>query len=324
MAVIGVDIGGTKLALALFTEAGELRARRTAAVAGRGGGEVGALIVAELRALLAAPEAAANPVRAVGLAVPGIYHAATGRVWAPNLPGWDDYPLRDEVRAALTGGGGGPIAVRVDSDRAAYILGEAWRGAARGCRNAIYLAVGTGIGAGILVEGEVLRGARDIAGAVGWLALDRGYRAGYAETGCFEHHASGPGLARIARELLAGAPETERGAHLAPGPFTTADVFAAYDAGDEVAVQVVEEAIGYWGMAAANLVSVFDPEVLIFGGGVFGPAARLLDRIRAEAARWAQPISMPAVRFAVSELGGDAGLYGAGQLALRAATEPSI
>ena len=78
----------------------------------------------------------------------------TGRVWAPNIPGWDDYPLKAEIQAAISDPS---VKVVVDSDRAASILGEAWQGAARGCRNAIFLAVGTGIGAGILVDGRVLR-----------------------------------------------------------------------------------------------------------------------------------------------------------------------
>jgi glucokinase len=347
MSVIGLDIGGTKLAVALFTEEGEVVARRSARIAGLAGDEVGALVVAELRALLESPDAAADPVRAVGIAVPGIYRSASGTVWAPNIPGWDDYPLRDRVEAGLAGGTSTAVpVVRVDSDRACCVLGDAWRGTSRGARNAIFVAVGTGIGAGILVDGEVLRGARDIGGAVGWLAMSRDYRAGYADMGSFEWHASGPGLVRMAREQLAalaaaggddaaaagggnaarGAGSPEPAGQLAgldPAAMTTADVFEAYDAGDVVAIRVLDKAVEYWGMAVANLVSVFDPEIIVFGGGVFGPASRFLDRIRQEAERWAQPISMPHVRLGVSSLGADAVLYGAGHLALRALPAPA-
>jgi glucokinase len=104
----------------------------------------------------------------------------------------------------------------------------------------------------------------------------------------------------------------------ARGALTTAAVFQAADAGDELAKRVLDNAIAFWGMAAANYVSLFDPEIVVFGGGVFGPAARYLDRIYAEALLWGQPISMPKVKLAVSTLGGDAGLLGAGHLALRA------
>jgi glucokinase len=100
------------------------------------------------------------------------------------------------------------------------------------------------------------------------------------------------------------------------GELTTADLFAAYDRGDALATRVLDDAVELWGMAAANLVSLFDPETVVFGGGVFGPAVRFLDRVRAVAARWGQPISMQRVVFRPSTLGGDAGLYGAGRLAL--------
>src|SRR5207249_2920978 len=128
--------------------------------------------------------------------------AERGTVWAPNIPGWDDYPLLEVLHDRLDPG----IRIVIDSDRAGYILGETWRGAARGARNAIFLAVGTGIGAGILVDGKVLRGHADIAGAVGWLALDRAYGARYATCGCFEAHASGAGLTATAYELMQTMP----------------------------------------------------------------------------------------------------------------------
>jgi glucokinase len=105
---------------------------------------------------------------------------------------------------------------------------------------------------------------------------------------------------------------------LAANELTTARLFAAYDRGDQVATRVLHDAIEFWGMASANLVSLFNPETIVFGGGVFGPAVRFLERIRIEAARWAQPISMGQVRFVASTLGGDAGLLGAARLAMTA------
>lgn len=315
MAVIGLDLGGTKLSSACFSRSGQPVDRSSAAIAARGSSDVGALVVAQMRELA---DRSAERVEGVGVAIPGIYRAATGTVWAPNIPGWDDYPLVRELRAALPP----DLPVRVDSDRACAILGEAWCGCAQGTRNAIFLAVGTGIGAGILCEGVVLRGAGDAAGAIGWLALDRPYRAGYPSVGCFEHHASGTGIAAVARELLAAQPD-HRGAlrGVDRATLTAHDVFAAFDTGDTIAVRVIDDAIAYWGMAIANLVSLFNPERIILGGGVFAPAARFLDRIRAEAARWAQPVSITQVEVDVSALGGDAVLYGAGALALQASSQ---
>src|SRR5687767_2387683 len=274
MAFIGVDLGGTKLAAAAFTAGGELLQRETTPLADRRGSAVGALIAAQIGKL-----AEHHTLDGAGVCVPGLYRASRGTVWAPNIPGWDDYPLRDELSSAL----GRDVGLTIDSDRAAYILGESWRGGAAGARDAIFLAVGTGIGAGILTEGRVLRGHGDVAGAIGWLALDRPYAPRYKTHGCFEDQASGPGLVRVARDLL--AQDTRYGGALR-GPSDALEagaIFAAHEQGDPMAVAVLDNAIELWGMAAANLVSLFNPEILVFGGGVFGPAARFLDRIRDEA-----------------------------------------
>lgn len=312
-AVIALDLGGTKLASGLFAGQSRPGLKRAVPLSRRQGKGVGELVVLEVHRLITAAAARGLVVRAVGIAVPGIAHARTGRVWAPNIPGWEDYPLRSEVTAALSDPA---VKVVVDSDRAASILGEAWQGAARGCRNAIFLAVGTGIGAGILVDGRVLRGAHGIAGAIGWLALERPFKPDYAACGCFETSASGEGLARVAA-VLAARRKGYRGPLRAERRLTARDVFRAFDDGDEVASDVLAQAVEFWGMASANLVSLFNPEKIVFGGGVFGPATRFLDDIAAEARRWAQPISIGRVSFEASRLGGDAALYGAAYLALR-------
>jgi glucokinase len=316
MTVIGMDLGGTKLATAVFDDAGNVRHHERVVLDGRRGADVAALVADRCAAARAHARALGlSEVDGLGVTVPGIYRAARGTVWAPNIPGWDDYPLRDELRAAL----GDSLPVVIDSDRAAYILGETWRGAAQGAHDAVFIAVGTGIGAGLLADGRVLRGASDIAGAVGWLALDRPFRDAYVSCGCFEHHASGPGLAKVARELIAtDASYSGELRDVAADALSAHHVFAAHERGDPIAVRVIDDAIAFWGMAAANFVSLLNPEVVVFGGGVFGPAVRFLDRIRAEAQRWAQPIAVRETRFVASTLGGDAGLYGAGRLAVLA------
>jgi glucokinase len=312
MAVIGMDLGGTKLASAVFSERGTILTKSHVALNDRRGAEVGDLICEEIHRML--PFAGADdPVRAVGVCVPGIYYAKNGHVWAPNIPDWDDYPLQGELSAAV----GDSISVRVDSDRACAILGETWKGTARGSKDAIFIAVGTGIGAGILVNGRVLRGHADIGGAVGWLALSRPFRESYANCGDFEYNASGPGLAKVAQDLLAAHPDRPSVLHAVKGPITARHIFHAHAKGDSIAADVLNNAVEYWGKAVANLVSLFNPDKIIFGGGVFGPAASLIDRIRAEAELWAQPISMKQVSLEVSTLGGDAQLYGAGRLALK-------
>lgn len=312
--VIAVDLGGTKISGALFDREGAVLQREVLRREHRQGREVGEQVAVLIHQLQEVAQGHGRPVAAVGIGVPGIYYAASGRVWAPNIPGWEDYPLREEIVAILGAG----IRLHIDSDRACYILGERWKGAAAGCRDAIFLAVGTGIGAGIIVDGRLLRGHSDIGGAVGWLVLGPPELPGHPE-GNFEQYASGEGLAKTAAYLHGYEYVAVRvpGRGMVPEP-STAELFAAYDAGDPVAIHIVKVAISLWGKAAANLVSIFNPEKIIFGGGVFGPAADLLPLIREEAERWAQPISMKQVQLEVSALGGDAGLYGAGYLAWEA------
>jgi len=314
MAVIALDLGGTKLAGALFNDNGDILLKTNFSLDKRQGAEVGKLISQTANELLDKSKKINEVVSAIGICVPGIAHATTGTVWAPNIPGWDDYPLLDEMKQSINDK---KIKIKIDSDRACYILGEVWKGNARGCRDAIFLSVGTGIGAGILMNNEVLRGAHDIAGAIGWMALNRPFNEKYIPCGDFEYNASGEGIVKIAREMMNDNNTETALSKIDPEKLSAKDVFDWYEKGDELSKKVITHAIEYWGMAAANLVSLFNPEKIIFGGGVFGPALKFLDEIYTEAKKWAQPISIQQVKLQGSALGNDAGLYGAGLLALK-------
>jgi glucokinase len=310
MALLGIDLGGTKLALAIFGEKGNLLDKELIVLKNKSGADVGNIITTQILKLI---NSDINPIQSIGISVPGIYRIKSGTVWAPNIAGWDDYPLLDEVKKVSK-----EIPVTIDSDRACYILGEAWQGNARGCKDAIFLAVGTGIGAGILINGNILRGSNDIAGAIGWMALSRPFNDEYLHCGCFEYYASGEGIAKITRKILketkdySGELNNKSMAHI-----TSHDVFSAYENNDPLAIKIIEIGIEFWGMAVANLVSLFNPEKIILGGGVFGPATKLIPAIKTEAAKWAQPISIKQVNIESSALGSDAGVYGAGFLALK-------
>ena len=173
--------------------------------------------------------------------------------------------------------------------------------------------------AGILIDGHILHGASDIIGAIGWLALKPPYDKYWDQCGCFETHASGDGLAKQAQIFL--REDKEYNGVLRNKPIeevTSYDVFAEYPNGDPIAVRVIDQAIEMWGMAAANLVSLLNPEMVIFGGGIFGPAAPLIPRIYEEAKKWAQPISIKQTKFVATQLPKMAGLYGAGGVAIQA------
>lgn len=318
MAVIGIDLGGTKVAAAVFDSVGNILAKEVKLLNGAQGEEVGQLIIDVIRMLMSSTSVCG--IEAIGVCVPGIVYSKKGTVWAPNIPGWNDYPLKRIIENAI---GTTQITVSIESDRTCYVLGEVWKGGAKGCQNVIYLAVGTGIGAGILIDGRVLHGHSDIVGATGWMALQNPYSDDYIPCGCFEHFASGNGIALQAQKILCGKPDYDGPLALKPvKEITCKDVFAAYEQGDVISRQVLDKAIEMWGMGAANLVSLLNPEKFVFGGGVFGPAKKLIQRIYEEACKWGQPISMKQVQFMASEIDGEAALYGAGYLAIRESNNP--
>ncbi len=289
---LAIDLGGTKASFAVVDPGGAVRARSK-----RPSHEGGAAVSFEALAAAAGETVRAaglgwDDVRAVGLVVPGIYNPATGRAWAPNLWGRDEVPLRDVLGPHL------PVPLVVDSDRSGYVLGEAWQGAARGCRDVVFLAVGTGIGAGILSDGRLVRGHGGIAGAVGWFALDPRWREDYARTGCFEAEAAGPAFAR-----RLGAASAE-------------EVADAARRGDPAARRAVDETVEWLAMGIANLVSALNPQVVVLGGGLMQAADLFLDPVRRAALRWAQPLAAPQCRIELTQLGEDAALFGAARLAL--------
>jgi len=314
----GIDVGGTKIASALFTRDGELRAKEKIAVDPAGGDEAAAQVRGRIEVLAGAARQAGGRLLAVGTCVPGIAYPASGKVWAPNIPGWDQYPLLDKVRslASLRGLRSAPVPLILESDRSAYVAGEAWRGAAAGARDAVFLAVGTGIGAGLISGGRILHGSEDIAGAVGWFGLDPRFRPEYAAMGSFEAEASGTSVARKARERLAqGRPSVM--ADLAGGidAVTAETVAAAARAGDPLALEVVADVVTYLAMGVANIVSILNPEVVVLGGGLFQAADLFLEPVRREFRRWAQPLAARSVRIELTALGEDAGLFGCGKVA---------
>ncbi|MEO8474180.1 MAG: ROK family protein [Chryseolinea sp.] len=307
MAILAMDLGGTKIAVAVFSTSGEILFHDTILLNNEIGQTVGNLITTQVK-----KQIQDHAIDSIGISVPGISRQKSGTVWAPNIPGWEDYPLLNEVKDVA-----GDMPVSIDSDRACSIFGEQWQGNAKDCNDVIFMAVGTGIGAGIVANGSLIRGSEDIAGAVGWMALCNPFESKYIQCGCFEYYASGEGIPRLTREILQSNNEPSILRKIQSNLLTAHDVFDAYEKNDLVSSIVIDECIAYWGMASANLVSIFNPSKIIFGGGIFGPADKFIDKIKKEATKWAQPISISSVVFEKSALGVSAAVYGAGYLALK-------
>lgn len=328
-ATLAADLGGTKIAVARVSAGGRVSGYATTPTPAGGRAIVDRL--AEMLATLLPPaggERAAgagvagareagrrgagrrgaeksgvtlSPPR-VAVSIPGLAYP-NGDVWAPNLPGWRRMPLGRLLRRRLR------LPVLVESDRNAFIAGEVWRGAARGASDAILLAVGTGIGAGIWSGGRLLRGHAELSGSVGWMALRPDFLPGYRRCGGLESHAAGPALARAA--------QAEFGL-----PLTASELAQRARRGDAAARRLLRQAGEELGRAMANLVSILNPQVIVLSGGVAAAGDWLLAPARRELRRWAQPLAARQVRVRRSTLGPQAALLGAARLARLSARPP--
>ena len=309
---LAIDLGGTKAAFAVIDAGGSLRARSKRVSRPRGKAIPFDDLAEAAREVVWSAGVTWDDVRAAGVLVPGIYTPSTGKAWAPNLWGWEEILLRPELESRF------PVPVRIDSDRSGYVLGEQWLGAARGCTDVVFLAVGTGIGAGILSAGRLIRGSAGIAGAAGWFAVDPRWKQDYAHAGCWEAEAAGPALAQRAAAMLSSGGESVLpdmcGGLLSE--LTAEMVTEAARGGDFVAMKAVDETVEYLCMGIAGLISLLNPQVIVLGGGLMRATDLFLDPIRRGVLRWAQPIAAKQARIEVSQLGDDAGLFGAARLAL--------
>lgn len=287
--VLAADIGGTNIRVARVSDAGRISHWLKAATPKKGG----AAVIKTLIELL--EEIPREGAQALGVAIPGLAYR-NGDVWAPNIRGWKRISLGDKLRETMR------LPVIVDSDRNAFVVGEAWKGAARNCENVIFVAVGTGIGAGILIDGKLVRGYHELAGCVGWMAVCDEFRPQYAKAGCLESHAAGIGIGATASRRL----KRNVSAH---------EVFTLATQGDKRAEKVLREAGCYLGMALANLVSTLDPEVIVLGGGVAQAGDLMFKAAQQAMVRWGQPLAVRRTRLVNSQLGESASLLGIARLA---------
>ena len=298
---MAVDLGGTKLAVALVNSHGKVMTRKSVQVDGSSARAPVKQIVALARELVGS-KSLRGEVAAAGVAVPGLVRR-DGTVWAPNLRGWKKMPLARRLKIALG------VNVVVESDRNAAVLGEVWRGAARGKDDAVVLMLGTGIGAGILSGGRLVRGAHELSGCAGWMVVTDEPALKEQCLGQLESLAAGPAIALAAQKELARGKggllekiQTEA--------ITAYDVAEAARRGDRVGIEVYREAGRILGYGVANLVSLLDPEIVVIGGGLAGASDLFLDALRVAMKERAQPIAAKKVKVTVSRLAGDANLLG--------------
>ncbi len=299
-AVLSLDLGGTKLAASVVDRRGRRLAGRRAACPAAGGP---AAVVARLVDLArGARDVAGVPVEIVGVAAGGPIDRETGVVdRPPNLPGWTRVPLR----AMLSEGLGLPEAlIHLENDANAGALAEQRFGAARGRSHAIFLTMGTGIGAGLILGGRLHRGARGLAGEAGHqIVVPDGPECGCGGRGCLEAVASGAAIARRLREGFDELPESIREAAGSPGAVAARHVIDAARAGDPFAVSFVAGIAALLARGLANLVFVLDPEVIVLGTLGYRAGDRLMVPLRDELRRLCWPALTRDLDVVASPLG---------------------
>ncbi len=289
--VVGVDVGGTKTALMVndVTSGEDPAHDRFGTPADAGPEAMIEEIAAAVRRLVQQVGRDPDDLVAVGVAVPGQVDARAGRVIAAgNLHGWTDVPLRDILCRNL----GVPVFVEQDANAAA--LGERWRGCAKEMNNFVFLALGTGIGAGVVINGRLHRGFHHAAGEVGNFILGREYLGQNRE-----------GHGNL--ELLVGGPEVRNEAKRASGEEMAAAEALHLAEEDERLARIAEEVADHVAITAVNIAALLDPEAIVFGGGTSSAGEDLLDRVRERVER--ELTIRPALIHSV--LGEDAQLHGA-------------
>lgn len=305
--VLALDIGGTKLATAVVTPDGRTHGSLTEPTRKeRGPDEVIAHLFDMGRRSMAA--AGVDSVTAVGISCGGPLDAAAGVLTGPlHLPGWIEVPIVDLAQRAF-----GVPAV-LENDATAAVLGEHRYGAARDADIALYLTISTGVGGGAVIGGRLHRGAAGNGGEFGHLMVRPGGRdCMCGRRGCLEAYASGTSIAARARELLATDPRPSVLRH--EHPVRAEHVSHAAAAGDELARELWDETTFLLGQALTDLVNVFEPHVVVLGGGVTRSGDLLLEPVRAAVRRDAMPPAALA-RIAVAALGDEVCVVGAAALA---------
>jgi glucokinase len=305
---IGVDIGGTKMLVGAVDDRQQVlhRSRRPT-----GKIDLDELVTAIVEEVEAAHEAAPDAC-GVGLGVPCTLDREQGLVvTSVNLP-ISEVKLGDLVAERIS------LPVTMDNDANCAMLAEHRFGAARGADNAVMLTLGTGIGGGIVIDGEIYRGTVGAAAEIGHLVVEANGRRCHgacAGAGCIEAYASGTSIGELGEEAAAQVPDSAIAAAIAAGQYEGAvTVGEAARQGDEAALSVFSEAGRYLGVAFASLANVFDPEMIVIGGGAAAAGGLLLDPARDELRRRALK-PMNETRVVEAELGPDAGMIGAAALA---------
>jgi len=314
--VLGLDLGGSKISTAVVNRQGEMLSRdHSLTPAARGPEAVIKAMVESMSTALSRASLTTAQLEAISIGAPGLSNPETGVVFtSPHLPGWQDVPLKQIIEDKMG------VRTLLINDANAAALGEMYFGAAKGARNFICITFGTGIGGGIVIDGNIYAGSLGTAGEIGHMTIDtNGPRCDCGNTGCWETLASGTALAREAKQRIAAGAETSILAQAAGDidKVTAEVVHAAARQGDALAKELIAQISYYIGIGLANLINIFNPELMVIGGGLSNIGDMLLEPAYRLAGKRAYQAAFNCVRFARAQLGGNSGVIGAAVYAFR-------
>lgn len=307
--VIGVDLGGTKISTALSTMDGEILSNQVVATNAVEGEEaVLGRIISTIEKVLSDGNVTIDNVQAIGIGSPGPLNAKEGIIiTTPNLP-FKNYnvvqPLRDKFN----------IPVYLDNDANVAAIGEFMFGAGKGKETIVYFTVSTGVGGGAILDGNIFRGNTSNALEIGHITVNpNGPRCNCGNVGCLEAMSSGTAIGKRGREAVSTNVETSLRNY---NEITSFEVFTEAAAGDAVAKDIIDEALTYLGIGVANAISIFDPQMIIIGGGVSKAGDIVFDKVREVVNKRCFKSMAQACEILPAGLGADAGVVGAVALAI--------
>ena len=307
----GIDVGGTTVKMGLFTTEGELLDKWEIPTRKEDGGAyILNDVAASVEAKLAEKNIAKDDVAGAGIGVPGPT-LDTGYVSICVNLGWKDKNPANELSELLS------IPVKAGNDANVAALGEMWKGGGEGYLDVVLLTLGTGVGGGIIINGEIAPSHRGVGGELGHITVnpDEEATCNCGNHGCLEQYASATGVVRIAKKLLAASKEESSLRTLET--VTAKDVFDAAKAGDHLAVEAVEVLGKYLGLVVANVALTVAPDVFVIGGGVSKAGQVLIDVITKYYHNFAKIIGDNKAKVVLAKLGNDAGIYGAARMVLK-------
>lgn len=317
--IVGVDLGGTNIVSLLINGEGRVVGKDTRATLAREGKEKAlSQIVSSARAILERGQRqgiSSTSIKGVGVGSPGPLDTKKGIIhFAPNLPGWNNVPLVSILADQLK------LPIFLENDANAAALAEWWIGAGKNVDNLVLLTLGTGIGGGIIIGGEVLHGAWDTAAEIGHMIIhEGGLVCGCGKRGCLEAYASATGVIKRTVSLIKEGRRTllRKLVHDHLEDITCELVYQAAERGDELSQIIVKETARYLGIGIASVVNIINPEMVILSGGMTAAGDLLLKPVRKYARKYALEAAIRGVRIVPAKLGDNTGALGAAATVLK-------